>query len=311
MLRDLRPRDGPRLFELTRVSFPEESVLLGYRPEAMEKVLHRIFRPHIRLLLALARIAGRPVFRYFVIDEGGRLVAGTLLTFTERAGYVSNVSVDPAFRRRGLARRLLLRAPEETARRRRRYVVLDVLSTNAPAIALYRSLGYRTLRTAHLWSRELGPGDAPAPPAPASRPYRPSDLPELLAAARAELPAEVDEVLPIGRGEFGATSFVDSLLAARSYPRTVEIEGRPAAYLHLSASQTQTSGSLRLVVAPSVPPEPLLPALAEGLAWARGEGAQRILAHLPDSKLAATAALRAAGFVPVYELQTLFRPASA
>lgn len=309
MLRDLRPRDARPLFELTRVSFPEESVLLGFRPEAMERVLRRIFRPHIRLVLGLARLAGRPVFRYFVIEEGGRLVAGTLLTFTERAGYVSNVSVDPAFRRRGLARQLLLRSQEETARRHRRYVVLDVLSNNAPAIALYRSLGYRSLRTVHLWSRELGPGDTSA--APGSRPYRPSDIPELLAAARAELPPEVDEVLPTGRGEFGATSFVDALLAARSYPRTVEIDGRPAAYLHVSASQTQTSGSLRLVVAPTAPPERLLPAIAEGLAWARAEGAQRIVAHLPDYKLAATAALRAAGFAPVYELETLYRPSGA
>jgi ribosomal protein S18 acetylase RimI-like enzyme len=309
VLRDLGPRDAAALFELTRVSFPEESVLLGFRPEAMERVLRRLFRPHIRLLLGLARLAGRPVFRYFVLEEGGRLVAGTLLTYTERAGYVSNVSVDPAFRRRGFARQLLLRAQAETARRHRRYVVLDVLSTNAPAIALYRSLGYRPLRTVHLWSRELGPGEPPA--APASRPYRPGDLPELLAAARAELPDEVDAVLPTGPGEFGATSFVDALLAARSYPRTVEIDGRPAAYLHLSASQTQTSGNLRLVVAPSVAPERLLPALAEGFAWARAAGAQRIVAQLPDYKRAATAVLRAAGFTPVYELQTLYRPSGA
>ncbi len=307
MLRDLGPRDAHRLFELTRVSFPEESALLGFRPEAMEKVLHRIFRPHIRLVLALARLAGRPVFRYFIIEEQGRLVAGTLLTFSARAGYVSNVSVDPGWRRRGFARRLLLRAQEETGRRHRRYVVLDVLSTNAPAIALYRSLGYRDLRTMHLWSRDLAAENGAAPPA--SRPYRPSDLPALLAAARAEVPAEVEEVLPTGEGEFGATSFVDALLAARSYVRTVEIDGRPAAYLHLSASETQTSGSLRLVVAPSVPPGRLKPAIEEGLAWARGAGARRIVAHLPDYKLAAAAALRDAGFVPVYELETLVRPA--
>jgi ribosomal protein S18 acetylase RimI-like enzyme len=309
VLRDLRPHDAAPLFALTRVSFPEESVLLGFRPEAMERVVRRLFRPHIRLLLGLARLAGRPVFRYFILEESGRLVAGTLLTFTERAGYVSNVSVDPAFRRRGFARRMLRRAQQEAARRRRRYIVLDVLSDNAPAIALYRSLGYKSLRTVHLWSRELGPEEPPAPPA--SRPYRPDDLPALLAAARSELPPEVDAVLPTGRGEFGATSFVDALLEARSYPRTVELDGRPAAYLHLSASQTQTSGHLRLVVAPGVAPERLRPAMAEGLAWARAEGAQRIVAQLPDYKTAAAAALRAAGFVPVYELQTLYRTTEA
>jgi GNAT superfamily N-acetyltransferase len=309
VLRDLGPRDGPRLFELTRVSFPEESAILGFRSEAMEKVLRRIFRPDLRLLLGIARLIGRPIFRYFVIEEEGRIVAGTLLTFTARTGYVSNVTVDPSYRRRGFARRLLQRAHEETARRHRSYLTLDVLTTNAPAIALYRSLGYERLRTMRMYRRSLTPLAAPATPAPRS--YRPADRPALLEADAAQIPPEVAEVLPPGPGEFGGSSFVDSLLSAHSHPTVVELGGRPSAYLHTSASATQTSANLRLVVAPSVTPDELLPGIAEAIAWAKAEGAEQMVVYLPDYKSAAVAAIRSAGFEPIFELTTMVRTALA
>ena len=98
MIRDLRKVDAPRVLEFLQTQFPEEEALLGTRPEGFAKVVHRVFRWDAQLVIRLARLFGRPLFRFFVVEEDGRIVATTLLSFPERSGYVSMVVVDPAYR---------------------------------------------------------------------------------------------------------------------------------------------------------------------------------------------------------------------
>ena len=116
-----RPADLPRLAELEALCFPE--------PRSREALLAELSDPSRHLLLAawlgeeLAGYAGLD----FVLDEG----------------YITDVAVFPAFRRRGAARALL----EELARRGRElglsFLSLEVREGNAPARALYASMGYR------------------------------------------------------------------------------------------------------------------------------------------------------------------------
>jgi ribosomal-protein-alanine N-acetyltransferase len=70
-------------------------------------------------------------------------------------GVVTEVSVVPAHRRRGLARALLTRALGALLARGVETVRLQVRDGNAPAVALYESLGFRTLK-AHVRYRESG-----------------------------------------------------------------------------------------------------------------------------------------------------------
>jgi len=146
MLRDLRRADGRQFFALMEAGFPEESAVLGNRPEEFERVFQRVFRWDARLLLAFLTWLGRPIVRALVVESDGRVVATTLVTFPRGAAYVSNVVVDAAYRRRGLARRMLEEAYRSAQRARRKYIVLDVLDSNEGARALYDSLGYRPLR---------------------------------------------------------------------------------------------------------------------------------------------------------------------
>ncbi len=57
-------------------------------------------------------------------------------------GYITNVAVLPAFRRCGVARRLLQRLAQRAEAQALSFVTLEVRASNAPAIALYTKAGY-------------------------------------------------------------------------------------------------------------------------------------------------------------------------
>ena len=93
----------------------------------------------------------------FFLVEGGRAVAYGYGNVLADSGYVRHVAVEPQQRGRGLGRRLML----EHARRFREAACerwqLNVLASNAVAIALYRSLGMEIDFTT--WVVRIAPSD--------------------------------------------------------------------------------------------------------------------------------------------------------
>ncbi len=84
--------------------------------------------------------------RSVVALEGGSPVGIALLSRRGSEGWVSGVGVRPQWRRRGIAREMMLwlqRTAQECGLRR---VRLDVLEQNEGAIALYKSLGFNHVR---------------------------------------------------------------------------------------------------------------------------------------------------------------------
>jgi len=67
---------------------------------------------------------------------------------------VMNVAVDPSYRRRGLARRLLAFAMARAARAGARRALLELRAGNREALALYESLGFRSLGVRRGYYRE-------------------------------------------------------------------------------------------------------------------------------------------------------------
>ena len=80
---------------------------------------------------------------YRAVDAAGKM-AGFIVGLIEpdRTGHITTIGVDPEHRRRGLARRMMLRIEEGFRRRDVRMVRLEVRSVNAGAQELYAKLGY-------------------------------------------------------------------------------------------------------------------------------------------------------------------------
>jgi ribosomal-protein-alanine N-acetyltransferase len=85
------------------------------------------------------------VARCLVVREG-RVLSGYLCLWEiGREVHITNLAVDPARRRRGLARLLLGSVLEDARSRTLDMVFLEVRPTNEEALKLYESLGFRVI----------------------------------------------------------------------------------------------------------------------------------------------------------------------
>ena len=79
----------------------------------------------------------------FETEMGDRLVGYLVVSRYVDAWHIMNVAVDPEYRRRGIATRLLDALFATTAGDARRGYTLEVRITNTTAIALYERLGFQ------------------------------------------------------------------------------------------------------------------------------------------------------------------------
>jgi ribosomal-protein-alanine N-acetyltransferase len=91
----------------------------------------------------LAEIEGSPHIRWPVVAVGSGLAGYVVAWFIEDETHLANLAVVPACRRRGLGRRLVRAVLTEAARRRARWIRLEVRGSNMAALALYQSMGFR------------------------------------------------------------------------------------------------------------------------------------------------------------------------
>jgi len=106
------------------------------------KTLRKMW-PIIRVMQLLSPSL-RDLLRGFVWEEGGQ-IGGVVIA--QRGGTtdtwgVGIVGVLPEFRRRGIARKLLMRTLDDLRQRGAQRINLGVIEKNVPAYALYQSLGF-------------------------------------------------------------------------------------------------------------------------------------------------------------------------
>lgn len=311
MIRDLRRPDAPAIFALMTREFPEESRLLGGRPEEVEKIVRRALRWDTRFVVGLLRAFGRPVFRVLVVDFDGRPVGMTMLSFSRVAVYVSTVVVDPPFRRRGFAKGMLEEARRTAERYGRKFLVLGVLETNGNARALYDSIGYRPLERQDQFLCEVirDRFATPSPTVPGIRPFRRSDVTAIVEIARRQTPAAVEEVLPVTKHEFLGSGLANRILATEESAWVLDRGNGPEAHISASVSRAFEAAHLSSpIVSATVDPD-----LAEALvrtagAWCASRNAPRILSMVAEHNPQGRRALEAVGFQHAFVTYTLYRP---
>ena len=86
-----------------------------------------------------------PDAAFYLALEDEVLAGFAVIPFFPDEAEVFNVAVNPGFRRRGIARRLMELCLEEAGRRGTKRVLLEVRQSNAAARALYSGLGFQVL----------------------------------------------------------------------------------------------------------------------------------------------------------------------
>ena len=109
--------------------------------EALEEMERLCFSvPWTREQLLAQRPDERHVFR--VAEHEGAALAYVGMMHVLDEGYISNVAVHPAHRRKGLADRLLNALMERAEQLALAFVTLEVRASNQAAIALYHKNGF-------------------------------------------------------------------------------------------------------------------------------------------------------------------------
>jgi [ribosomal protein S18]-alanine N-acetyltransferase len=107
----------------------------------------RLFGPDGFSRTVFKQFVRQPHSIFWVAWSGSTLAGYIVATLMGRTGYVASIAVDIPFQRQGLARRLLAGVHEVYRQRGAVEIKLHVRAGNAPAIALYRKLGYEIEKT--------------------------------------------------------------------------------------------------------------------------------------------------------------------
>jgi len=143
LVRDFRKRDLRDVLEIANLSFVRESEIIGFDSEHVKKMVDTLFGIPATAFLALSRLLGKEFFKLFVAEVNARVVGTTMITRQRNVGYISTVMVHPAYRRRGIARRLVNSAVAYAKEKKVKRTVLYVIPTNYSAKNLYAELGFK------------------------------------------------------------------------------------------------------------------------------------------------------------------------
>jgi ribosomal-protein-alanine N-acetyltransferase len=113
---------------------------------AIAAVHRRLFDPAWDVA-GLRRLLELPAVRTFIADAGTRLtIAGFILgQLAADEAEILSIGIEPAWQRRGIAGLLTARLAVSVARVGAKRLFLEVAADNAPALALYRRHGFRSV----------------------------------------------------------------------------------------------------------------------------------------------------------------------
>lgn len=171
----------------------------------------KVIWPILRLMQSFAPLL-RDVMRGFIYEEDG-IPAGLINHMRQRNApewHIANVTVLPAYRRRGIARKLVEASLQEIRVRGGKTAYLEVVAGNLPAYKLYEELGFfaYTKTTQHDWEGGPTPQEISLPCGFSLHPIRPFDWQRRMDLAMRITPPEILRYEPIQEDRFRPPFFM-------------------------------------------------------------------------------------------------------
>lgn len=285
-----------------------EFPLMGLNPGQVGNLLRRTERWNVRLILALASAVHRPLFKFLILEEQGKVVGTTMMSFPANVAYIGGVTVDAAFRRRGHAQELL-RACETLGRRYgRHHLVLDVLTENEPAIRLYERLGYKKIRSIRWMSRDLSrPLNVPAPAQGYTiQPFQSAMAKRLAHLANADIPPSYRLLVSVRPQDLRLSGLGQRIGGVSSATWVLQREEEIVGFVRAGVSpaiQAAQMGPLALAGPPA--PEAWTGLIRTALSWCAAQKAPRAILSLPEHLESVLPVLQSEGFTDSFRVQTM------
>jgi GNAT superfamily N-acetyltransferase len=139
---------------ISKLSFAEESIAAGITPEDFEQETRRIFRWNMipyHILTALMGIK----WEGFVAEKDGKVVGGGMYVGRNNQMTITNLMVDPAYRRQGIGQAILIKRLQRLADRGFPYVTAQVLETNTASLGNLKKQDFIEFNRYSVYERSL------------------------------------------------------------------------------------------------------------------------------------------------------------
>ena len=153
-IRNFKYTDVDAFIRISKLSFAEETLASGITPEDFEQETRRIFRwkmiPY-RLLTALIGIK----WEGFVAEKDGKVVGGGMYIGRNNRMTVTNLMIDPEYRRQGIGQALLVRRLERMTERGFPFAMAQVLETNTASLQNLRKQNFEVFNQYSVYEHAL------------------------------------------------------------------------------------------------------------------------------------------------------------
>ncbi len=153
-IRKFEYKDVDDFIRLSKKSFAEESLAEGITPEDFEQETRRIFRWKMLPYKFLTALMGVK-WEGFVAEKDGKAVGGGMYIGRDNRMTLTNLMVDPEYRRQGIGQALLIRRLERLSERGFPFAMAQVLETNIASLQNLRKQNFEVFNQFTVYERNL------------------------------------------------------------------------------------------------------------------------------------------------------------
>ncbi len=287
-IRKFNPSDVEAYIRLSKTSFAEEWTASGITLDDFETQTRQIFRwkmiPY-KLLTALMGIK----WEAFVAEADGKIVGGGMYIGRKDHMTITNLMVDPNYRRQGIGQSLLVKRLERLTELGVPFVTVQVLETNQASLGNLIKQGFEIYNKFTVYEHPLPMPVTKNLPAVTVREIRKSDK-----AVFAELEKQTTQQVVLRlNGGVESQYFVSPgqklysrFIGYQKWLRAFEVEGKTIGFLGAEFQKSQYKGYL---LSPMVGEEDLkyFPGMIRAAkSWLESAGKVSMILEVPDHRTA-------------------------